>query len=173
LIKHLAVMSATLLCLLVYPVAALASSYRSISSGPVSLGLADTITSSEEEELEASTPVNESQSLTASEEEELEAENEEQVVESESPALRGRKPRCVVPAIQGQTLHSAHRALLKANCRLGKVSISPLAHQADASSLVVVRQSRQHGAQLAHGYAVAVKLGPRVRHSSILRLFKH
>jgi hypothetical protein len=171
LIKHLAVMSATLLCLLVYPVAALSSSYRSSSSGPVSLGLAETITSSEEE-LEASAPVNESQGLTASEEEELEAENEEQVVEAESSALRGHKPRCVVPAIQGQTLHSAHRALLKANCRLGKVSISPLAHQADAS-LVVIRQSRQHGAQLAHGYAVAVKLGPRVRHSSALRLFKH
>jgi hypothetical protein len=65
-------------------------------------------------------------------------------------------PGCVVPSLKGDTLNRVRRALGKAHCRLGKVS-KPREHN---RALIVSAQSVRPGRKLAHGAAVAVKLGP-------------
>jgi hypothetical protein len=64
-------------------------------------------------------------------------------------------PSCVVPALRGDTLSAARRALEKAHCRLGRVR-GPLRH--DGRPLVIAQGAR-HGGRLAAGTAVAVTLG--------------
>jgi hypothetical protein len=68
-------------------------------------------------------------------------------------------PACLVPALKGDTLAVAGRALAKAHCRLGKVTRP--AHRRTA--LIVARQSARHGKWLPGGAAVAVTLAPRLR----------
>jgi hypothetical protein len=70
-------------------------------------------------------------------------------------------PSCVVPALTGDTLNAAQRAVDKAHCRLGKVR-EPHRHR---GMLVVVGQSHRHGMKLAGGTVIAVTMGTaRSRH---------
>jgi hypothetical protein len=107
-------------------------------------------------------------------------EHEEQVAKeaavryaSEESALKRREeeeadaeaashiPSCVVPALTGDTLNAARRAIDKAHCRLSKVRES---HR-HRGMLVVVGQSHRHGEKLAGGTVIAVTLGmARSRH---------
>jgi hypothetical protein len=64
---------------------------------------------------------------------------------------------CTVPALKGDTLSAARRALLKAHCQLGQVS-RPRRHR---GRLVVTRQSSQRGRTLPGGATIAVTLAPR------------
>jgi hypothetical protein len=87
---------------------------------------------------------------------EAQSPTERQHAESEAQRARSRiTVRCVVPSLKGDSLRRARRALVKAHCRLGKVSRSRGVHRA----LVVVRQSPAHGRKLREGSAVAVTLG--------------
>jgi hypothetical protein len=63
---------------------------------------------------------------------------------------------CVVPALQGDTLVSARRALSRAHCRLGAVH-QPVHHH---GTLRVRKQSVQDGKRLANSARVALWMGP-------------
>jgi hypothetical protein len=81
---------------------------------------------------------------------------ERQHAESEVQRIRPRiTAPCVVPSLKGDSLRRARGALLRAHCRLGKVSRSRGVHGA----LVVIRQSPAHGRKLSQGSPVAVTLG--------------
>jgi hypothetical protein len=73
--------------------------------------------------------------------------------------------QCVVPALRGDSLAQARRALRKASCTLGSVRKSRGTH----GRIVVRKQDPRAGSKLATGAAVAVKLGQatdaRRRHS--------
>ncbi len=76
--------------------------------------------------------------------------------EEEEAATASRvAPVCVVPSLEGDSLSTARRALVKAHCQLGKIS-RPRHH---ASTLRVTRQNPQHGKRLPNGAAVSVILG--------------
>jgi hypothetical protein len=66
-------------------------------------------------------------------------------------------PACVVPALKGDTLTAARRALAKAHCRLGKVH-RPAHHE---GALYVSAQSAPAGEQLAGGARVKLWLGTK------------
>jgi hypothetical protein len=66
-------------------------------------------------------------------------------------------PACVVPALKGDTLMAAGRALAKAHCRLGAVH-RPAHHH---GTLRVSAQSAPAGEQLAHWAPVALMLGAK------------
>lgn len=68
----------------------------------------------------------------------------------------GKPPACVVPSLKGDTLAVARRALVKAHCRLGRVS-----HTHRGSALRVISQGTQHGKRLPAGASIAVALGSR------------
>ncbi|HZL49252.1 MAG TPA: hypothetical protein VFC30_09595 [Solirubrobacteraceae bacterium] len=104
-------------------------------------------------------------------------EHEEQVAKedavryaSEAAALKRREeeeadaeaashiPSCIVPALKGDTLSTARRAIDKSHCRLGEP------HRA-RGMLMVVGQSHRHGEKLAGGTVIDVTMGPaRSRH---------
>jgi hypothetical protein len=65
-----------------------------------------------------------------------------------------KRPACTVPALKSDTLGTARRTLVKAHCRLGKVS-RPRGHH---KTLVVAGQGTKSGKTLADGSAIAVKL---------------
>jgi hypothetical protein len=68
---------------------------------------------------------------------------------------------CIVPALKGDTLSLARRAIEEAHCGLGEVR-EPHRHR---GMLVVVDQSHRHGEKLAGGTAIAVTMGTaRSRH---------
>jgi hypothetical protein len=67
---------------------------------------------------------------------------------------RASRARCRVPALKGETLAAARAALLRGHCRLGSVTGA-----SSRRGLVVTGQSHPKGARLAHGAAVAVRLG--------------
>jgi hypothetical protein len=70
-------------------------------------------------------------------------------------------PSCIVPALKGDTLPAARRAIDKSHCRLGEVRES---HRA-RGMLIVVGQSHRHGVKLAGGAVIAVTMGTaRSRH---------
>lgn len=77
-------------------------------------------------------------------------EEEEANAEAASPL-----PSCVVPALKGDTLRAARRAIEMAHCRVGEVR-EPHRHR---GTLVVVSQSNRHGQKLAGGTAIAVTMG--------------
>lgn len=66
-----------------------------------------------------------------------------------------RLSSCIVPALKGDTLRAARRAIEKAHCRLGEVR-EPHRHR---GTLVVVNQSRRHGAKLAGGTVIVLTMG--------------
>lgn len=66
-------------------------------------------------------------------------------------------PACRVPALKGDTLTAARRALRRAHCRLGAVH-RPARHQ---GTLRVSAQSAPAGEQLAHGASVVLTLGAK------------
>lgn len=68
-----------------------------------------------------------------------------------------KRPACTVPALKGDTLSLARRALLEVHCQLGRV-IRPRHHR---GALVVTRQSPQPSKTLPAGAPVAVTLAPR------------
>jgi hypothetical protein len=83
--------------------------------------------------------------------EEREAAEVQAAQESESSVVQ-----CVVPALKGDSLSRARRALSRAHCRLGKVSKPRRRHGA----LVVTAQSVRAGRKSAKGAGIAVKLAP-------------
>ncbi len=66
-------------------------------------------------------------------------------------------PACLVPALKGDTLTAARRALAKAHCRLGAVH-QPARHH---GTLHVSAQSAPAGDQLAHGARVTLWVGAK------------
>ncbi len=109
----------------------------------------------------------------ASEDEERVAKEDVVRYVSEAAALRQREEEeadaeaashvqsCIVPALKGDTLSAARRAIEKAHCRLDEVR-EPHRHR---GMLVVVGQSHRHGEKLAGGTAIAVTMGTaRSRH---------
>jgi hypothetical protein len=68
--------------------------------------------------------------------------------------------RCLVPSLKGATLAAARRALLRAHCKLGRVTRPHTAH----APLIVIRQASPPGARLSGGAAIAVRLGLRRHH---------
>jgi hypothetical protein len=82
--------------------------------------------------------------------------SEQEHAEEQPPAAPGqtRLPACRVPALKGDTLTAARRALAKAHCRLGKVQ-PPRRHR---EALVVTKQAPGRGKTLPGGAAVAVTL---------------
>jgi hypothetical protein len=70
-------------------------------------------------------------------------------------------PACVVPALKGDTLRAARRAIDEAHCRLGEIHET---HR-HRGMLMVVGQSQRHGAKLADGAVIALTVRPsRSRH---------
>jgi hypothetical protein len=63
--------------------------------------------------------------------------------------------QCVVPALEGDSLAEARKALRKANCTLGSVRKPRARH----GLIVVRRQNPRAGSKLATGAPVAVRLG--------------
>jgi hypothetical protein len=103
----------------------------------------------------------------AREHEELVAKEDAARYASEAAALKQREeeeanaevashiPSCVVPALKGDTLIKARRALSKAHCRLGVVRES---HH-HRGMLIVVGQGDRHGEKLAGGTVITVTMG--------------
>lgn len=86
--------------------------------------------------------------------------------EDEAAASRAATPHpsvCVVPALRGDTLSSARRAIHRAHCRLGKIR-EPPRHK---GTLVVVGQGTRHGKELADGTRIALTLGAARPHRRI------
>ncbi len=109
----------------------------------------------------------------AREHEELLAKEDAARYASEAAALKRREeedaapeaaphiPSCIVPALKGDTLRTARRAIVKSHCRLGEVREPHRARR----MLMVVRQSHRHGEKLAGGAVIDVTMGPaRSRH---------
>lgn len=70
-------------------------------------------------------------------------------------------PACIVPALKGDTLRAARRAIDEAHCRLGEIHETPR-HR---GMLMVVGQSQRHGVKLADGAVIALTVRPsRSRH---------
>ncbi len=69
----------------------------------------------------------------------------------------GKHPACVVPSLKGDTLAAARSALVKAHCRLGRVSRP--AYRGSAPR--VISQTARHGKRLPAGASIAVVLGSR------------
>jgi len=67
-------------------------------------------------------------------------------------------PACIVPSLKGDPLGKARRALSKARCALGKVTMPRDAH---GSTLVVIEQSAKHGKTLPGGARIGVALARR------------
>ena len=105
----------------------------------------------------------EQQAREAAASREAEAEALKHVEEAAQTAAATRRreeakhPACTVPALKGDTLSAARRALLKVHCRLGRVS-RPRRRR---GQLVVTRQSPQRGRTLPAGAAVTVTFAPR------------
>jgi hypothetical protein len=99
----------------------------------------------------------------ASEEVELRQAEEQQAEEAaarerqEREAEEAGHPACRVPALKGETLAVARRALAKAHCRLGAVH-RPAHHH---GTLYVSAQSAPVGEQLAHNAPVTLTLGAK------------
>jgi hypothetical protein len=75
----------------------------------------------------------------------------------EAAAAAGRlRAPCVVPALRGETLKAARRAIDRANCRLGEIRWPRRGHR---GKLVIVGQSLRHGRELVSGAAVGVTMG--------------
>jgi hypothetical protein len=74
----------------------------------------------------------------------------------EQSAKQAAAAMCHVPALKGDSLVAARRALGKAHCKLGKVS-RPRGHY---KTLLVTGQSARSGKTLTDDAAVALKLGP-------------
>ena len=91
--------------------------------------------------------------LTARPASELE-HTEEQLPAAHTPA---EHPACRVPALKGDTLTAARRALAKAHCRLGAIH-QPTHHH---GALRVSAQGAPAGKQLAHNARVALTLGAK------------
>jgi hypothetical protein len=152
-----------LACLLLNPV--LAGAQRSLS--PSTAGDAHiAATEGGEPEAAQQEPSSGEESAQVTVEAEAEGENEEsEEVESEQSAGatgHHHSPRCVVPALQGESLSGARTALSRAHCKLGKVS-EPHAHR---GGLVIVTQSQAAGRRLAGGTLIAVRLsaGGKLHH---------
>lgn len=97
----------------------------------------------------------EAQLQKAKEQEEHKAKEAAASYTAEQAAVK--PPACVVPSLKGDTLAVARRALLKAHCRLGRVSL----HTHRGSTPHVISQSTQHGKRLPAGTTIAVTLGSR------------
>jgi hypothetical protein len=143
-----------LLCLLLSPV--FADAQRAVSLGVVSDLHASAPEDGESEatQEEATGGEEEAQAANAEAEDEAEAETGEEPESGTSTRHRRRAPRCVVPALQGESLSGARIALSKAHCRLGKVS-EPHAHH---GGLVIATQSQAAGRRLSGGTLIAVHL---------------
>jgi hypothetical protein len=76
--------------------------------------------------------------------------------ESQRKANEAAASQCVVPALKGDTLAAARRALRAAHCRLGHVTWPPRGH----GRHVVRRQGLRVGSKYPAGTAVAVTLAP-------------
>lgn len=63
--------------------------------------------------------------------------------------------RCVVPSLKGDSLAAARNSLVRAHCKLGRVS----GGHAGRGPLVVIGQMPRHGGTLPNGATVAVRLG--------------
>ncbi len=84
--------------------------------------------------------------------------SELQHTEEQAPAhTQTEHPACHVPALKGDTLAVARRALTNSHCQLGKVHRRSHHH----STLRVTHQSAPNGKKLPVGAAVAVTLAPR------------
>ncbi len=83
------------------------------------------------------------------EEEAAEAAQRERAEDEEA------SPSCVVPALRGDTLRSARRALSSAHCRLGSTS-RPHRHH---GKLIVIRQGSRPGKHRPDGARVSLVLG--------------
>jgi hypothetical protein len=141
-----------LICLLSSPV--LAEADRSVSPRKLSDLHLSVVEGGESETTEEATSEEEQLATSAEAEEENETgETEEPEPSASTPHHRGG-PRCVVPALQGESLSGARVALSRAHCKLGKVS-EPRAHH---GGLVIVTQSQAAGRRLSGGALIAVRL---------------
>ena len=84
---------------------------------------------------------------------------EKEAAEEAQEKAKGAASRCVVPTLEGDSLASARRALHRAHCKLGRVTVPRGGH----GTLVVTAQSLRRGAKRPGGTAVAVTLGPARR----------
>ncbi len=91
-------------------------------------------------------------------EREQEEEEAERAQKASSQNVATAVARCVVPALKGDTLQTARRAISKTHCRLGSVHV-PRGHQ--HGKLVVIRQSVKHGRALPYGTHIAISLAVR------------
>jgi hypothetical protein len=82
---------------------------------------------------------------------------EEEEAQEAAAREAAEQPACIVPALKGDTLTVARRALAKAHCRLG--AIHELAHRHGA--LRVSAQGAPAGEQFAHGARVTLALGAK------------
>jgi hypothetical protein len=102
---------------------------------------------------------------TVQEQREKEAAEKKTAEEARSAAkiaAEGARPTatvrsCIVPSLKGDTLNVARHMILRAQCRVGKVS-RPHHHR---GALVVLRESPARGRTLAAGAAIALRLGSR------------
>lgn len=78
--------------------------------------------------------------------------------EAKGPCQGRAHEHCVVPPVVGDSLNRARRALLLANCKLGRVS-----RPSGSRRLVVTTQSPRPSRKLADGARVSVTLGPPKR----------
>jgi hypothetical protein len=81
---------------------------------------------------------------------------QEEAAQQAAARLREQHPVCVVPALKGDTLAAAHRALAAAHCRLGVIHRPTRPH----GTLRVSRQSARTGKRLADGARVTVWIEP-------------
>jgi hypothetical protein len=72
-----------------------------------------------------------------------------------APATRPERPACLVPALKGDTLTTARRAIARAHCRLGAIRRPANYH----GTLYVNAQGVPAGEHLADGARVALRVG--------------
>jgi hypothetical protein len=158
--RFLLAIAGLLLCLLLSPV--FADAQWAVSPGALSDLHASSPEDGESEANGEEPAGEEDEAQAAKTEAEEEAEvSEDETSESEelgsatSTRSHRRGIRCVVPALQGESLSGARITLSKAHCKLGKVS-EPHAHH--GGLLLVVTQSQVAGRRLTDGTLIAVRL---------------
>ncbi len=82
-------------------------------------------------------------------------ERAQREIEARAAALQKSPPACLVPRVKGDSLPAAKRALARAHCGLGKLTLSRRAGRRP----VVVGQSQPAGRKLPVGTRVALTLG--------------
>jgi hypothetical protein len=150
-----------------YPYGIGGAPFRAVSPSPCAIELAQ----QEAGRIAARTEAERRQS--AREREELLAKEATARYAAEAAALKRREeeesaadakvrviPKCTVPSLKHDTLSAARRALVKAHCRLGKVS-KPKAHH--HGQLVVTQQRVGAGGKLPSDTRIGVTLGRPLR----------